>query len=228
VLVSVLFSLAIMACGPGGKGTGVRQVAFPEMTPPPPGPVEVGCAYRIMRGDTLSLNFARNSELNINAAVVRPDGKIALNLAGDITAFGLTLPELRAAISRKYQDFIARTRYDKKLKEGDYFDLRFVYNPELNLGARIQSDGKVILPIAGEVQAAGYTPEELRHILIKRYSIDICNPDIAILVGVNPNSFPNDIAVRSIRPRDHYCGLGQNGYGDSVLWGEVGTPRPVK
>ena len=51
---------------------------------------------------------------------MRPDGKIALNLAGDVTAFGLTLPELRAAISRKYQDFIARTRYDKKLKEGDY------------------------------------------------------------------------------------------------------------
>lgn len=56
------------------------------MKPPPPGPVEVGSGYRILKGDTLSLNCARNSELNINAAVVRPDEKIALTLAGDVTA----------------------------------------------------------------------------------------------------------------------------------------------
>lgn len=120
ILMSMLLSLAMTACTPGGKGAGVRQVAIPEMKLPPPGPVEVGSGYRILKGDILSLNFARNSELNIKDAVVRPDGKIALNLAGDVTAFGLTLPELRAAISRKYQDFIARTRCDKKLKEGDY------------------------------------------------------------------------------------------------------------
>ena len=67
------------------------------MKPPPPGPVEVGSGYRILKGDTLSLNFARNSELDIKAAVVRPDGKIALTLAGDVTGFGLTLPELGRA-----------------------------------------------------------------------------------------------------------------------------------
>jgi protein involved in polysaccharide export with SLBB domain len=67
------------------------------MKPPPPGPVEVGSGYRILKGDTLSLNCARNSELNINAAVVRPDEKIALTLADDVTAFGLTVQELRRA-----------------------------------------------------------------------------------------------------------------------------------
>ena len=230
VLVSVLLSLAMMACGPGGKGTGVRQVAYPEMKPPPPGPVEVGSGYRILKGDTLSLNFARNSELNIATAMVRPDGKIALALAGDVTAFGMTLPELRAAISCKYQDFIARTRYDKRFKEGDYFDLRFVYNPELNIGARIQSDGKVILPIAGEIQAAGYTPEELRQVLIKRYSRDIRNPDIAILVGVNPMAFPSDIAVKKIHaePETITVALTKTA-GDSVfVGGEVSNPIAVK
>ena len=230
VLVCVLLSLALMACGPGGKGTGVRQVAYPEMKPPPPGPVEVESGYRILKGDILSLNFARNSELNIKDAMVRPDGKIPLTLAGDVTAFGLTLPELRAAVSRKYQDFIARTCYDKKLKAGDYFDLRFVYNPELNIGARVQSDGKVILPIAGEVQAAGYTPEEFREVLIKRYSRDIRKPDIAILLGVNPLAFPNDIAVKKIHaePETITVALTKTA-GDTVfVGGEVGNPRPVK
>lgn len=60
------------------------------MKPPPPGPVEVGSGYRILKGDTLSLNGDRKSGQNINAAVVRPDGKIARTLAGDVTAFGLT------------------------------------------------------------------------------------------------------------------------------------------
>jgi hypothetical protein len=50
-----------------------------------------------LEGRHLSLNGARNSELNIIAAVVRPDGKIALTLAVDVTAFGLTRPELRGA-----------------------------------------------------------------------------------------------------------------------------------
>jgi len=229
VLVCVLLSLILMACGPGGKGTGVRQVAYPEMKPPPPGPVEAGFGYRILKGDTINLNFARNSELNIKDAVVRPDGKIPLTLAGDLTAFGLTLPQLRAAVSRKYQDFIARTRYDKKLKEGDYFDLRFVYNPELNLGARIQSNGKVILPIAGEVQAAGYTPEEFREVLIKRYSRDIRKPDIAILVGVNSNAFPDDIALKRIHTEEETITVAlTKTAGDSVfVAGEVVNPRPV-
>ena len=229
VLAAVLLSLSMMACGPGGKGTGVRQVAYPEMKPPPPGPVEAGFGYRILKGDTINLNFARNSELNIKDAMVRPDGKVALTLAGDVTAFGLTLPELRAAVSRKYKDFIARTRYDKRLKEGDYFDLRFVYNPELNLGARIQSNGKVILPIAGEVQAAGYTPEEFREVLIKRYSRDIRNPDIAILVGVNPMAFPDDIALKRIHTEEETITVAlTKTAGDSVfVAGEVVNPRPV-
>jgi len=44
-----LLSLAVMAWGPGSKGTGVRQVAFPEMKLPPPGPVEVGSGYRSLK-----------------------------------------------------------------------------------------------------------------------------------------------------------------------------------
>ena len=105
----------VMACAPGGVGTGVRQVASPEMEPPPPGPVEAE-PYRIMRGDLLTITFPNNPELNLRQAPVRPDGKIALNLAGEVTAFGLTVPELQEAIARKYREFIARTKYSQVLK----------------------------------------------------------------------------------------------------------------
>jgi protein involved in polysaccharide export with SLBB domain len=202
ILVAWLLA-GIMACGPGGRGTGVRQVAFPEMKPPPPGAVVLE-PYRIMRGDTLSLTFPLNPELNVNPAVVRPDGKILLNLAGEVTAFGLTIPELQQAIGQRFQEFIARTSYSKVLKPNDYFDLKFVYNPELNIGVRIQADGKVSLPIVGEVQAANLTPSQLRQELIKQYSRDLRKPDIAVLTGTNANAFPIDIAAKSIYTQGNF------------------------
>ena len=218
----------VLACAPGGVGTGVRQVAYPEMQPPPPGPVEAE-PYRILKGDALTITFPNNPELNLSQVPVRPDGKIALNLAGDVTAFGLTTRELQEAIAKKYRDFVARTKYSQVLKEGDYFDLRFVYNPELNIGARISSDGKVSLPLLGDIQAAGLTPEAFRQDLIKKYSRDIRKPDIALMLGVNPNAFPMDIAAKKIYDQGNFITvtLVKSAGAFVFVGGEVGTPKPV-
>jgi protein involved in polysaccharide export with SLBB domain len=221
--------LAILACGPGGKGTGVKQVAFPEMKPPPRGPVVVD-SYRVMKGDTLSISFPLNPELDLKPVIVRPDGKIVLNLAGEINAYGMTVPELQQAISKRYRDFINRTGYSKVLKPNDYFDLKFVYNPELNIGVRIQSDGKISLPIVGEVEAANLTPEQLRQRLIEKYSHDIRKPDIAVLTGTNPNAFPIDIAAKNIYTEGNFINVGLvKSAGQFVfVGGEVAQPQPVR
>ena len=218
----------VMACAPGGVGTGVRQVAYPEMEPPPPGSVEVE-PYRILRGDLLTITFPNNPELNLSQAPVRSDGKLALNLAGEVTAFGLTTRELQEAIARKYRDFVARTKYSQVLKEGDYFDLRFIYNPELNIGARIRSDGKVSLPLLGDIQAAGLTPAGFRQDLIRRYSRDIRRPDIALILGVNPNAFPLDIAAKKIYDQGRFITVTLNKSAGAFVFvgGEVGTPKLV-
>ena len=200
--------LTTMACV-GGKGTGVLQVTSPEMTPPPKGPV-VSEPYRVMRGDTLNVTFPLNPELDLKPVLVRPDGRIVLNLVGEITAFGLTVPELQEAVGKQYREAIAKTGLSKVLKPNDYFDLRFVYNPELNIGVRIQSNGKVLLPIVGEVQAAGLTPGQLRQKLIEQYSRDIRRPDIVVLTGTNAAAFPMDIAAKNIytQRQFHQCGCG--------------------
>lgn len=226
-LISVLMPWLVMACGTGGVGTGVRQVTYPEMKPPP-GPVELE-PYRILNGDILTITFLNNPELNLSQVLVRPDGKVALNLAGDVSVSGLTSQELQAAIARKYRDFVASTSYGQVLKEGDYFDLRFVYNPELNVGERIRSDGKVSLPLLGDVQAAGLTPEAFRLDLIKRYSKDINRPDIALMLGVNPNSHPMDIAAKKIYDQDHFITVTLNKSAGAFVFvgGQVGTPKPV-
>jgi polysaccharide export outer membrane protein len=167
------------------------------MKPPPPGPIKAE-PYRVMKGDTLSVTFPNNSNLTVNPALVRNDGKISLSLVGDLPVYGLTISEVREAVSNKYKEFIAKTGYSRVFKGGDYFDIHFVYNPELNIGVRVDADGYVQLPMVGVVQAAGFTPEELREDLIQRYSQDIRKPDIAVLVGVHVNAAPLDIATKKI------------------------------
>lgn len=217
----------IVGCA-GGKGTGVTQVAFPEMAPPPKGPVVVE-AYRIMKGDTLNISFPRNPELDLKPVLVRPDGKILLNLAGEVNAYGMTVPELQQAIGQRYRNFSKRTGYGRVFQPNDYFDLKFVYNPELNIGVRIQPDGKVSLPLVGEVQAANLTPAQLRQELITRYSRDIRKPDIAVLTGTEANAFPVDIGAKYIFAQGNFITVALvKSAGQFVfVGGEVGLPKPV-
>ena len=219
--------LLVMACA-DGKGTGVKQVAFPEMKPPPKGPVVVE-SYRVLKGDTLSLSFPLNPELDLKPVLVRPDGKILLNLVGEVNAYGMSIPELQQVIGQRYREFIDRTGYSKVLRPNDYFDLKFVYNPELNIGVRIQSDGKVSLPLVGEVQAANLTPEQLRQELIARYSHDIRKPDIAVLTGTNPNAFPIDIGAKYIYTQGNFINVALvKSAGQFVfVGGQVGKPSPI-
>ena len=219
--------LASMACV-GGKGTGVLQVTSPEMTPPPKGPV-VSEPYRIMRGDLLNVTFPLNPELDLKPVLVRPDGRIVLNLVGEVTVFGLTVPELQEAIGKQYQETIAKTGYGKKLKPNDYFELRFVYNPELNIGVRIQSNGKVSLPLVGEVQAADLTPGQLRQRLIEQYARDIRRPDIVVLTGANVTAFPYDIAAKNIYTQGNFINVAVVKSGGQWVFvaGQVGAPKAI-
>jgi protein involved in polysaccharide export with SLBB domain len=217
----------VMACA-GGKGTGVQQVAFPEMKPPPQGPVVLD-SYRIHKGDTLNIIFPLNPELDLKPVLVRPDGKIVLNLVGQINAYGMSIPELQQTIAQRYRNFIKHTGYSKVLRPNDYFDLKFVYNPELNIGARIQSDGKVSLPLVGEVQAANLTPAQFRQELIAKYSHDIRKPDIAVLTGTNPNAFPIDIGAKYISTQGNFINVALvKSAGQFVfVGGQVAKPSPI-
>jgi len=59
--------------------------------------------YRIQVGDQLEIKFFYNSELN-EQAVVRPDGRISLQLVKEVVAAGFTPAELTRLLSTKYAD----------------------------------------------------------------------------------------------------------------------------
>lgn len=177
--------------------------------------------YLLRSGDALTIRFIHNPELGADVTV-RPDGKIVLPLVGEMAVEGLTVPRLHQEISRRYQDFTAATGYGELLKEGDYLEFRFVYNPELNIGVRIRSDGKICLPLLGDVQAAGLAPAALRDHLKAAYAQHIRNPDVALLVG--------ETTAKKVFAAEEFITLALAKHADRLIFvgGEVYTPKVVR
>ena len=58
--------------------------------------------YVIQPGDTLSIKFFFNPELNENDLIVRPDGHISLQLVHEVKAANLTPAQLKVLLAEKY------------------------------------------------------------------------------------------------------------------------------
>jgi polysaccharide biosynthesis/export protein len=74
-----------------------------SMIPPPSSTdtLQPMAAYVIQPGDQLDIKFYFNQELN-ESVIVRPDGKISLQLVNEVQAGGLAPEELDELLTRKY------------------------------------------------------------------------------------------------------------------------------
>lgn len=68
------------------------------------------------------------------------------------------------------------------LGPGDVLDFKFFNTPELNDSQTVRPDGKITLQLIGEVMVQGKTPEELHDELVKLYTQDLRNPEVAVIV----------------------------------------------
>jgi protein involved in polysaccharide export with SLBB domain len=57
--------------------------------------------YRVQVGDELDIKFFFNPELN-ESVLVRPDGRIALQLIGEVSIVGFAVEEIRSMLIEKY------------------------------------------------------------------------------------------------------------------------------
>lgn len=90
-------------------------------------------------------------------------------MEGDVGNFGPPVP------------VAARSEY--RIQPGDILDIRFYYHPDHNQDAvLVQPDGKLDLPLVGEVVAAGLTPAQLSKDLVRRYSANLRGPEVAVRV----------------------------------------------
>lgn len=71
---------------------------------------------------------------------------------------------------------------DYQIQVGDQLDIKFFFNPELNESISVRPDGRIALQLVGEIAVVGHTVKEIRDILIKNYSGQLKNPEVAVLL----------------------------------------------
>src|SRR5579862_9591825 len=72
------------------------------------------------------------------------------------------------------------------LREGDSLMVSIPSSPTLDTTQQIRTDGKIVLPLIGEVTAAGKTPEALQSELLKLYQPQVSAKQVIVTVQ-SPN-----------------------------------------
>ena len=83
-----------------------------------------------------------------------------------------------------------------KMAVGDQVQVNVWKNPEFSLAEPIRPDGKISMPLIGDVMAVGLTPEELASVIEQQLSAYIKNPNVTvILTGIQGHEFLSRIRV---------------------------------
>ena len=95
-LFALFILIFVLACAPAVKNRPLTA------NPVPPGNLgTIEQEYRLQSGDTLDVKFFYNPELN-EQVIIRPDGRISLQLVREVRAAGLTPEELTNLLIKKY------------------------------------------------------------------------------------------------------------------------------
>ncbi len=108
LFVTVLCGMLLFACASEYKSIKPGSNLLPELHHEQP--------YVIGSGDRLSILVWGHDKLTTEA-VVRPDGKIALPLVGDVYAEGLTAEELKNEIDKRMQEYIQEPSVSVSIKD---------------------------------------------------------------------------------------------------------------
>jgi protein involved in polysaccharide export with SLBB domain len=88
------FGLTVYGCGPIVKNPVALDSPLLKSTEPPP-------EYRISIGDRLDVKFFYNQELN-ESLLVRPDGRVSMQLVGEMNVMGMTPAQLSVKLKETY------------------------------------------------------------------------------------------------------------------------------
>ena len=68
------------------------------------------------------------------------------------------------------------------LGAGDGLEIKFFYAAELNEQQTVRPDGRITLQLIGDVDVRGMTPAELRAEIVRRYTGQLRDPEVAVIV----------------------------------------------
>ena len=69
-----------------------------------------------------------------------------------------------------------------RLADGDEFDLKFTYQPDLNASVFVRPDGRISHPAIGELSVVGMTPAEAQQEIAKRAAEHLRNPEVVLVL----------------------------------------------
>jgi len=85
--------------------------------------------------------------------------------------------EVHAAPTEK-----ARSDASYVIGANDMLSVNVWKEPDVTRSVPVRSDGKISLPLVGELQAAGQTPRQLEQEITKRLQSDISEPEVTVIV----------------------------------------------
>lgn len=98
----------------------------------------------------------------------------------------------------KSEEPAANTSEIITMREGDTVKISFPGSPTLNTTQQIRRDGKISLPLVGEVDAAGMTPPALEKKLVDLYAPQLASKQVT--VEVISSVFPVYVTGMVVRP----------------------------
>ena len=100
-----------------------------------------------------------------------------------VAALILAAPAARAADSDKKPAPGAIGTIDEyRLGAGDKLRVEVYKDPQLSQSVQIRPDGKITLPLVGDLEATGLTPIELRDLIATQLKEYITNPTVTVIV----------------------------------------------
>jgi polysaccharide export outer membrane protein len=84
------------------------------------------------------------------------------------------------------------------LREGDTVRISFPGNSNLDTAQQIRRDGRITMPLVGEVDASGLTPDQLKDKMIKLYEAQIASKEVTVTVV--SSSFPVFVTGAVVHP----------------------------
>lgn len=70
-----------------------------------------------------------------------------------------------------------------RMSMGDQLQILVWKNPDLSLSEPVRPDGKISVPLVGDVMAVGLTPEELADLIEQKLSAYLKNPNVTIILN---------------------------------------------
>jgi polysaccharide biosynthesis/export protein len=71
---------------------------------------------------------------------------------------------------------------DYRLVPGDKLRIEVYKDPQLSQNVQVRPDGKITLPLANDITAAGHTPSELRDAIVSSLKTYMSNPTVTVMV----------------------------------------------